>query len=223
MKVFDKESKLYDSWYETKMGAFADQVQTELAFSLFKPKKGMSVLDVGCGTGNFSIKLAKMGLNVTGIDVSDNMLDVARDKAKKGGLSIDFINMDARDMIFEDESFDGVISMAAIEFIQESEKVLNEMFRVVKKGGKIVIGTINRDSKWGELYLSREFQENSVFKYASFKTMDELINLYPEKPEATGQCLFIPLDASEDEISLDIEKQLSDTERGGFLCALWIK
>ena len=107
----------------------------------------MSVLDVGCGTGNFSIKLAKMGLNVTGIDVSDNMLDVARDKAKKGGLSIDFINMDARDMIFEDESFDGVISMAAIEFIQESEKVLNEMFRVVK-GGKIVIGTINRDSKW---------------------------------------------------------------------------
>ena len=223
MKVFDKESKLYDSWYETKMGAFADQVQTELAFSLFKPEKGMSVLDVGCGTGNFSIKLAKMGLNVTGIDVSDNMLDVARDKAKKGGLSIDFINMDARDMIFEDESFDGVISMAAIEFIQESEKVLNEMFRVVKKGGKIVIGTINRDSKWGELYLGRAFQENSVFKYASFKTMDELINLSSQKPEATGQCLFIPPDASEDKISPDIEKQLADTERGGFLCALWIK
>ena len=126
-------------------------------------------------------------------------------------------------MIFEDNSFDAVISMAVIEFIDKPERILNEIFRVVKKGGKILIGTINRDSKWGELYLSKKFKEDSVFKYASLKTMEELVNLYPEKPKATGQCLFIPPDMPEDKISIDTEKQLSTTERGGFLCALWVK
>jgi ubiquinone/menaquinone biosynthesis C-methylase UbiE len=223
MRIFDDEANSYDSWYESKMGAFADEVQTQLAFRLFKPKKGMHVLDVGCGTGNFSIKLAKMGLKVTGIDVSDNMLKVAENKAKAEGLNIDFFNMDAHDMRFKDNSFDGVISMAVIEFIDKPERTLKEMFRVVKKGGRILIGTINRDSKWGELYLSKEFRENSVFKYAFFKTMDELMKLYPEKPIGIGWCLFIPPDLPEDKISMDAEKQLSTTERGGFICALWVK
>jgi ubiquinone/menaquinone biosynthesis C-methylase UbiE len=223
MKIFDSEANLYDGWYESKLGAFADQVQTELAFSLLKPEKDMRILDIGCGTGNFSIKLAKMGLDVTGIDVSEKMLKVAENKAKEEGLNINFINMDAHDMIFEDNSFDAALSMAVIEFIDKPEKILNEIFRVVKKGGKILIGTINRDSKWGEMYLSKKFKENSVFKYASLKTMEELVNLYPEKPKATGQCLFIPPDMPEDKISIDTEKQLSTTERGGFLCALWVK
>jgi len=43
----------------------------------------MNVLDVGCGTGNFSIKLAKLGCNVTGIDISDNMLNIARKRQVK--------------------------------------------------------------------------------------------------------------------------------------------
>jgi len=164
-----------------------------------------------------------LGLNVTGIDVSDNMLKVAQNKAKAEGLKIDFFNMDACDMKFKDNYFDGVISMAVMEFINEPSKALKEMFRVVKKGGKILIGTINRDSKWGELYLSKEFRENSVFKYASFLTMKDLIKLYPEKPKATGQCLFIPPDMPEDKICIAAEQELSTTERGGFICALWVK
>lgn len=223
MKVFDDVANFYDSWYESKIGAFADQVQTQLAFSLFKPKKGMHILDVGCGTGNFSLKLARMGLQVTGIDISGNMLKVAENKAKAEGFKIDFFNMDANNMKFEDNSFDGVFSMAVIEFIREPESTLKEMFRVVKKGGGILIGTINRDSKWGELYLGKEHKENSVFKYASLKTMEDLIKLYPEKPKATGQCLFIPPDAPEDKICFDTERELSTTERGGFICALWVK
>ena len=223
MSIFDPEAKTYDIWYDTKMGAFADMVQTKLAFELFEPKKGMHVLDVGCGTGNFSIKLAKMGLKVTGIDVSVNMLNVAESKAKAEGLEIDFINMDARDIKFEDNYFDGVISMAMLEFIREPSTVLREMFRVVKKSGRILMGTINRDSKWGDLYLSEEFRENSVFKHASLKTIDELIKLHPEKPKATGQCLFIPPGMPEDRISLETERELAATERGGFICALWVK
>ncbi len=51
MAVFDREAMEYDQWYQSTMGKFADEVETKLAFSMLKPKKGMKVLDVGCGTG----------------------------------------------------------------------------------------------------------------------------------------------------------------------------
>lgn len=223
MAVFNKEASSYDSWYKTKLGGFIDQVETECAFKLFKVKKGMKILDVGCGTGNFSIKLAKMGCKVIGIDISEEMLNIAKEKAKKEALDIQFYKMDVYDLKFEDEYFDGVFSMAAFEFIKEPDKALNEIFRVIKKGGQILVGTINKDSKWGELYLSEEFQKKTVFKYADFKTLDDLTKLKSEYLVDTGECLFIPPDIAEEDISMEKEIKLSKGERGGFICALWKK
>lgn len=174
MAIFDKEAKMYDDWYKTKLGNFVDKVETKCVFDLFKVRKGMKVLDVGCGTGNFSIKLAKMGCEVIGIDISEEMLKVAKDKAKKEGLNIKFYNMDVYDMKFEDNCFDGVISVTAFEFLKDPEKAIEEMFRVLKPNGYLLIGTINKDSAWGEMYLSKEFQKNSVFKYANFKTVEDM-------------------------------------------------
>ncbi|NJO92077.1 MAG: methyltransferase domain-containing protein [Chloroflexia bacterium] len=70
MIIFDKEATSYDGWYQTEKGKLIDEVETSLAIELLQPKRGMKVLDVGCGTGNYSIKLAKAGCNVTAIDVS---------------------------------------------------------------------------------------------------------------------------------------------------------
>ncbi|AMP20963.1 hypothetical protein AZF37_07130 [endosymbiont 'TC1' of Trimyema compressum] len=74
MAIFDKDASIYDAWFDMKLGKYADVVETAIAFDLLKPQKGMRILDVGCGTGNFSIKLAKLGCEVTGIDVSEEML-----------------------------------------------------------------------------------------------------------------------------------------------------
>ena len=123
MKPFDSSAESYDSWYESKMGAFVDMVETELAFSLFPHEKGMKVLDVGCGTGNQSIKLARKGVYVTGIDVSTKMLEIAKQKARDEGLSIDFRLMDAEQLEFEDETFDGAISITAFEFYRNPKSL----------------------------------------------------------------------------------------------------
>lgn len=223
MAIFDKEASEYDKWYQSKLGEFVDKVETELAFSLFKPTPGMKILDVGCGTGNFSIKLAEMGCKVTGIDKSEKMLEKARQKAKDRGLDIEFRIMDVYNIDFPDESFDGVFSMAAFEFVNKAQEAYNEMYRVLKKDGYLLIGTINKESKWGDLYLSKPFQENSVFKYADFKSMDDMKSWDSENVVDSGEALFIPPETGEKDVSIELEKQLSSSERGGFICVLWKK
>ena len=92
MTIFNEVATDYDQWYTTKMGRFVDDIETACAFELFLPQQDQKILDVGCGTGNFSIKLAEKGAIVTGIDVSEEMLSIARNKT--GALPITYKNMD---------------------------------------------------------------------------------------------------------------------------------
>src|SRR5665647_1031796 len=132
MSLFDKQADSYDAWYDTPTGKFIDEVETRLAFSMFKPEPGMKVLDVGCGTGNFSVKLAHQGCQITGIDLSAEMLKVAREKARQNpDLVMEFKAMDFNQLDFDNESFDAVFSMTAFEFAQDPARGYGEMFRVL--------------------------------------------------------------------------------------------
>ena len=223
MAIFDNESNIYDDWYKTKLGKHVDLVESECAFNLFEIKKGMKVLDIGCGTGNFSIKLAKRGCKVSGIDTSDKMLILAREKAEKENIPISYYNMNVYDLNFSDQYFDAVFSMVTFEFIKDISKAIIEVFRVCKNKGQIMIGTINRESKWGKLYTSKEFQENTVFKYAQLRNIEDFKKQMSKNIFATKECLYIPPDIKEEEISMQKEEELSKIERPGFFCVLWIK
>lgn len=224
MSFFDPIANEYDLWYEKPLGKFVDEVETKLALELFQPKPGMYVLDVGCGTGNFSIKLAKLGVKVVGIDISEEMLKIAREKAKRLGLQIEFVKMDVYSLQFPSDHFDGVFSMATFEFIHEPKRAFEEMMRVLKPSGHLLIGTINKDSPWGELYEERAKQDpTSVFRHASFKTEKDLEELDPKNLVKIAQCVFIPPNAFEEQLNWDEEKRLSKTQRGGFIVVLWRK
>lgn len=99
-----------------------------------------SVLDVGVGTG-LSLKHYKRNLKVTGIDISDDMLKKARAKVRDLNLSHveDLRQMDARTLDFPDNHFDTVAAMHFVSTVPEPERVMAEMSRVCKSGGKIVI------------------------------------------------------------------------------------
>jgi ubiquinone/menaquinone biosynthesis C-methylase UbiE len=223
MEIFDSIAEEYDKWYTTKAGRFVDMVETRLALEMFAPEPGMTVLDAGCGTGNFSIKLAKLGCRVTGVDISELMLKKAKLKAGNDGFDIEFHRMDIYQLRFSEGSFDGIISMAAFEFIERPSDAFAELWRVLKPGGRLLIGTINPESSWGELYLSDEFQKNSVFAHARFMTMQQLKELNTEHLVRSGQCLFIPPLTPDDKITLEEEKRLSAFNKGGFICAMWKK
>ena len=221
MSIFDKEAENYDEWYLTKVGRIVDKLETECVFSLLSLPENSKILDVGCGTGNFSIKLAKKNFKIVGIDISKKMLNIARKKSKQQSLNIEFIEMDAHKLDFENEYFDGVISIVSFEFFKDPQKVMEEIFRVVKRGGSVIVGIINRESAWGKLYSSPAYKEKSVFKYAKLKTFEEMKTLKPESFIKFKECLFISTEFNLDEINYIGEQKLK--KRGGFICLLWKK
>ncbi len=223
MAVFNGQAAGYDSWYTTPVGQFVDSVETALAFSLFQPAPGSLVLDAGCGTGNFCLKLARQGYRVTGVDLAEEMLAAAKVKAAASGLPIDFRLMDVTALTYPDCHFDAVFSMAMFEFIPDPGAAFRELFRVLRPGGLLFIGTINRDSRWGELYTSAEYRQNSVFKYATLKTRAELAALDPAHLIGSGECLFVPPGLDPEEYNPEKEAAYGVTERGGFIGLLWKK
>ncbi len=226
MTIFDDEKAgSYDSWYETPVGRFVDAVETQLALSMFTPEAGMKVLDVGCGTGNFSLKLARQGVLVTGIDISEEMLAIARSKAAQNPeLKMEFKWMDFNQLDFPDESFDGVISMTALEFAQDLDHVYAQMYRVLKPGGQLLIGVITSEGDWGRYYLEKaKADPESVFNYFHLKSREEMENLDRENLAASEECLFVPHDAAESQMSCFGEKRMALTEKGSFVCVLFVK
>lgn len=106
-------------------------------------KNGMSVLDAACGMGYGSYLLATMGCRVTGVDVSSDALDHARNHYSHNGLS--YTKSDCRNLDFPDEFFDVYISFETIEHFLEQDQYLREAKRVLKKGGVFICSTPNKD------------------------------------------------------------------------------
>jgi SAM-dependent methyltransferase len=102
-------------------------------------KPGSRVLDVACGTGNFSIPLARAGARVTGVDIASNLLGQARKRATEEGLLIQFDEGDAEDLPYSDAEFDSLLTMFGAMFAPRPEKVVSELVRVVKPGGLIAM------------------------------------------------------------------------------------
>lgn len=133
MALFDQEASTYDNWYNTPLGSFVDRLEKELIAKSAQPQAGEKALDLGCGTGIFTIWLAKQGLDVTGIDLSSEMLAKAREKAQRQDLAIHWIQADINRLPFDRETFDLVIGNIVLEFVENPEKVVAEALRVLKK------------------------------------------------------------------------------------------
>jgi ubiquinone/menaquinone biosynthesis C-methylase UbiE len=102
---------------------------------------GMTVLDVATGTGNVAIRAAQLGARVTGLDLTPELLDRARERVAGTELAIEWVEGDAEDLPFEDGSFDCVLSTFGVQFAPRHEVVARELVRVTRPGG--TIGVVN--------------------------------------------------------------------------------
>jgi ubiquinone/menaquinone biosynthesis C-methylase UbiE len=167
--------KKYDEWFGTPFGAYADRMEKSSIFLYLGDIGGKKVLDLGCGTGNYAIELARRGAIVTGVDASMDVLETAGEKAKAERLQIGFLAGQAEALPLKTGSFDLLVSVTACEFFGNMRAAADEMRRVVKPGGKIVIGTINKLSLYGiEKRIGASHKKESSYKNARFYSIFEM-------------------------------------------------
>ncbi|MDY6902792.1 MAG: class I SAM-dependent methyltransferase [Cyanobacteriota bacterium] len=113
---------------------------------MMEVEPGATVLDAGCGPGVHSIRTAKAGYRVCAIDISNTMLSEARQRAKVENVAdkIEFHQKDLTKLDFPDNSFNYVFSWGVIIHIQNVEKALDELARIVKPGGKLALYVTNK-------------------------------------------------------------------------------
>jgi ubiquinone/menaquinone biosynthesis C-methylase UbiE len=98
---------------------------------------GMDVLDVATGTGNVALPAARAGARVIGLDLVPELLDIARERVADAGFEVDWVEGDAEELPFEDESFDRVLSTFGHMFAPRHERAAAELVRVCRAGGAI--------------------------------------------------------------------------------------
>lgn len=155
----------YEAWYHTPRGRWIGDREFILMQSLLRTRKGGSLLDVGCGTGYFSRRFARLGLSVTGIDPDSAVLKFARTQ----GSDVHYMQGNAQELPFSDKAFDYTIAVTSLCFIDEPLLILREMWRVTRHA--LVLGLLNRNS-----LLHWRKQGQGGYLGARWDTADEVLN-----------------------------------------------
>lgn len=145
--IYNKIGKTYD---------FTRRPDPEILSRLIQylsPIKSLSYLDVGCGSGNYTNAIFKQGFQITGLDISEEMLG----KAKLKNERIDWICGDAKNMPFPNGSFNGATCVLATHHIKDIEVAFQEVFRVIKNGNFVIFTAFPEQMK--SYWLNRYFPE----------------------------------------------------------------
>lgn len=156
--VFEPEDYFY--FYEDLLTEEQTQIEVDFIRRELDLKEPKKILDIACGYGRHANRLALYGHEVTGIDINERFLSMAREEAEKLQVKVNYIYKDIRDMDYEEE-FDAVISMFTSFGYYEDEdnlKILKKVYNSLKKGGKFLLDISNRD------FIIRNFLPYSVIE-----------------------------------------------------------
>lgn len=188
-EYFESIAADFDSYYEQPKG-FINKIvndwlrkpglikRMEITLELIKPSPGKRILDVGCGSGKLAIECAKRGAEVCGIDISRNMIEIARERCRKENVQVHFIVGDALKEL--PENFDFSVALGVLEYLDCPKTLLLNMLASLKDGGKVIFSVpslyaFQTPIRRAYLYL------RGVKCY--FYTKKKILNLVKELPE----------------------------------------
>jgi 2-polyprenyl-6-hydroxyphenyl methylase / 3-demethylubiquinone-9 3-methyltransferase len=157
MENFDPEEvkkfdEIAEKWWDLK-GPFKplhdiNPIRLQFILESLKVKhlKNLAILDVGCGGGILTESLAQLDGNLTGIDASQEAIQVAKTHAKEQKLSIQYVETTA-EQFFSSENFDVITCMELLEHVPDPFSVVQSCARLIKPGGYIFFSTLNRNLK----------------------------------------------------------------------------
>ncbi len=158
--AFDRFTLQYEEWFERHRFAYISELK---AIERVLPEKGEGI-EIGVGTGRFAHPL---GIKY-GLEPSENMALLA------GRRGIKIFRGTAENMPFHDATFDFVLITTTICFVDNIEKALKEVWRILKKGGVLIVGFIDRKSLIGRTYEQNK-NKNVFYKDATFFSVDEIV------------------------------------------------
>lgn len=133
---FNSVADTYDKWYETAEGALYDRLEKKaISKYLLRNVQGRKLLEVGCVTGHWIQFFSEYGFEVTGLDISERMIDIAK---SKNISNVSFQVADGHSLPFSDETFNATAAITTLEFVRDSDAVLQEMIRCTRKSGRIL-------------------------------------------------------------------------------------
>jgi ubiquinone/menaquinone biosynthesis C-methylase UbiE len=219
--LFDTWTEKYDSWFETPVGQLVKKYELALLLELLAPQTGDLILDAGCGTGVFTRDVLSHGGYVVAMDISALML--AKGNRQLRGMDFSGVCGDMCALPFSDNSFDRVYSMTAIEFIPDVAMAIAELNRVAKKGGCIVVTTLNSLSPWAERRIQKASQGHSLFENITFRSPDDICKIIPNNSVIKTAIHFQKDEPVEKIAKIEEAGNTLQLETGAFLAAKWIK
>lgn len=167
----------YARWRSSRLGQITDALEQQLLFELLGSVAGKTLLDVGCGDGATASELIRRGAIVTGIDADLAMIAAARRRTEIEGIQLHLVEGQAERLPFDDATFDYVLAVTVLCFVRDAERAVTEMARVLRPGGRLVIGELGRWNLWATQRRIRGWLGDPTWRAAMFRTATELRGL----------------------------------------------
>jgi SAM-dependent methyltransferase len=198
----------YDAWYYTDRGRWIGETELRLMMRMLSPAPGETLLDVGSGTGYFTRGFAAAGLAAVGLDRELGWVTYARERSP----TIPVLIGDVTAIPARDASFDYVVAVTSLCFVDEPARALGEMWRVARRA--VLLGLLNRHS-----LLYRRKRERGGYRGARWDTLGDVRawagRLSPSPRIAARSAVFVP---SAGPVAQRVERFTPGSLlRGGFL------
>ncbi len=173
MDLFSAIARSYDIWYETPLGAFVERLEMEALDDVLGGSTTAGwTLEAGAGTGRVTAHLWALDRHVIALEPSPAMLATGR--RRTGGLPVTWVLGRAETLPYQRDTIDDVLFFTSLEFIDSPTGAVSEALRVLRPGGRLVVGFLTADSPWGWLYRRLGEAGEAPWSDAHFFSLEEL-------------------------------------------------